>query len=141
MRIINIVGHSNTGKTTLIIHLVPALSALGRVATIKQLGCHSFNLPKGKDTTLHFEAGAECSTGVDSEKAVIAVRGGNLFSILDYYHWLGMEYVVVEGFKEFHFPCAVIGDYETEHAVMHNPTVEDILSNLQLFPEYVPNRI
>ena len=138
MRLINIVGPSNSGKTTLIVRLVPMLSGLGRVATLKQLGCHSFLLPEGKDTTLHFEAGAECTTGVDSEKAVIAVRGGSLFSILDYYHWLGIDYVVIEGFKEFHFPCAVIGDYKTEYEVMNNPSAGEICQNLNLFAEYQP---
>lgn len=140
MRLINIVGHSNTGKTTLIIRLIPQLSALGRVASLKQLGCHSFTLPKGKDTTLHFEAGADCATGIDSEKAVIAVNGADLFSILDYYHWLGIEYVVIEGFKEHHLPCAVLGDFETEYAVLQNPSAEEIVDNLHLFREYVPTR-
>lgn len=140
MRLINIVGHSNSGKTTLIVRLVPMLSELGRVATLKQLGCHSFKLPEGKDTTLHFEAGAECATGVDTEKSVVAVRGGNLFSILDYYHWLGIEYVVIEGFKEYQFPCAVIGDYRSECMVMDNPSAKDICYNLALFAEYDPHR-
>lgn len=141
MRLINIVGHSNSGKTTLIVRLVPMLAELGRVATLKQLGCHSFILPEGKDTTRHFEAGAECATGIDTEKAVISVQGGNLASILDYYHWLGIDYVVIEGFKEYHFPCAVIGDFKTEYEVMRNPSAKDICYNLDLFAEYEPRRL
>lgn len=140
MRLINIVGHSNSGKTTLIVRLVPMLSEFGRVATLKQLGCHSFYLPDGKDTTRHFEAGSECAAGLDSEKSVIAVRGNSIFNILDYYHWLGIDYVVIEGFKEYHFPCAVIGDFKTEYEVLNNPSAKDICYNLGLFAEYEPHR-
>ncbi|HJJ52480.1 molybdopterin-guanine dinucleotide biosynthesis protein B [Methanocorpusculum sp.] len=139
MRLINIVGHSNSGKTTLIVRLIPMLREFGRVASLKQLGCHSFNLPQGKDTTRHFEAGAECAAGIDSEKCVVSLQGSNLFSILDYYHWLGIDYVVIEGFKEYHFPCAVIGDFKTQYEVLNNPSAKDICYNLDRFAEYEPH--
>ena len=89
MRLINIVGHSNSGKTTLIVRLVPMLAELGRVATLKQLGCHSFILPEGKDTTRHFEAGAECATGVDTEKAIadFSIKA-NRFNCLHLCSWV-----------------------------------------------------
>jgi len=138
MHLINIIGHSNSGKTTLIVNLIPALAKIGRVASVKQLGCNMFSLPEGKDTTRHFTAGAECSTGIDSEKSVMSIHGGSLEDTLAYYYWIGIDYVVIEGFKELHLPCAVIGDYTSEFAVLHNPGVEDICSNVSLFAEYIP---
>lgn len=140
MRLINIIGHSNSGKTTLIVNLIPELARTGRVASVKQLGCHMFHLPEGKDTTRHFTAGAECSTGIDSEKSVMSIQGGDLADTLAYYHWKGIDYVVIEGFKELHLPCAVIGDYTSEFAVLHDPTVSDICSNISLFAEYIPRQ-
>src|SRR5207253_10019774 len=53
------VGRSNSGKTTLIERLIPALVREGyRVATIKHAG-HGFNLDtEGKDSWRHKRAGA-----------------------------------------------------------------------------------
>jgi molybdopterin-guanine dinucleotide biosynthesis adapter protein len=60
--IVSIVGRSNTGKTTLVVKLIPLLKARGlRVATIKHHP-HDFEIDKeGKDTYRHKKAGAVLS--------------------------------------------------------------------------------
>ena len=50
MKIIQIVGRSNSGKTTFIRNLIPELKKRGSVAVIKHLGDHIYNIEEGKDT-------------------------------------------------------------------------------------------
>lgn len=138
MKIINIIGHSNSGKTTIIARLVPMLADISKVGTIKHMGHHVWELPKGKDTTIHFNAGAACGAGIDAEKTVLTLRGTDLYTILDIYSLLGFDYCVVEGFKEVGFSAAVLGDLEAKKAIMHNPTPEEIFAARDSFDEYVP---
>lgn len=140
MRVINIVGHSNSGKTTLITRLIPELSKIARVAAIKHMGHHIFTLPLGKDTTMHFEAGSCCSAGIDREKTVLTLAGTDVFTVLDFYAFMGYDYVVIEGFKTAGFPCAVLGDLDSPSAIMHNPEVGEIVRRRDEFMEYVPQR-
>ena len=55
MKLIQIVGRSNSGKTTFINTLIPVLKQKGQVAVIKHLGDHEYQLEKDKDTTLFFQ--------------------------------------------------------------------------------------
>lgn len=140
MRVISIVGHSNSGKTTLVVHLVPELAKIATVATIKHLGHHTFTLPEGKDTTVHYEAGASCGAGIDGEKTVLTLRDTNIFTILDFYAFMGYDYIVVEGFKELGYPCIAMGDLKTENAILRNPSVAEIIAKRDEFKEYIPVR-
>jgi len=137
MKIIQIVGRSNSGKTTFIRNLVPVLTKNGRVAVIKHLGDHDYQLEPGKDTTHFYDAGAEISVGVDSHKSVIAIRNNTLERMLDLLLNQGMDYVVIEGFKQKPFPKIVIGSLKIEHCVLENPDIEEVISSLHLFSEYV----
>lgn len=136
MRIINIIGHSNSGKTTLITRLVPLLAEVGTVATIKHMGHHTWELPPGKDTTVHYAGGAVVSAGIDAEKTVMSLRTTDVFEILDFYAWKGYDYAVVEGFKEVGFSCAVLGDLEAVHVILRDPTVDEVFAKRDLFDEY-----
>ncbi len=140
MRVINIIGHSNSGKTTLVTKLVPLLAEVGTVCTIKHMGHHIWELPPGKDTTVHFEAGASCGAGIDAEKTVLTLRGTDIYLVLDFYAWMGYEYAVVEGFKEEWFSGAVLGDLATDNCILTDPTVEELFVARDLFDEYVPRR-
>ena len=57
--ILSFVGHSNSGKTTLIERIIPELIRAGyRIATVKHAG-HGFELDtEGKDSWRHKQAGA-----------------------------------------------------------------------------------
>jgi len=107
MKIIQVVGRSGSGKTSFIQKLVPELEKLGRVAVIKHLGDHQFNLEKGKDTTLFFDAGATISVGVDNQKSVAVIRSGRLENIVSLLSNQGIDYAIIEGFKTRAFPKIV----------------------------------
>ena len=138
MKIIQIVGRSNSGKTTFIRNLVPALKKIGTVAVIKHLGDHDYHLEDGKDTTHFFEAGAEVAIGIDSHKSVVALRKNSLESMLDLLLTQEIDYVVIEGFKQKPFPKIVIGSLAIDHCVLTNPEVETVIASLDLFANY-PN--
>jgi molybdopterin-guanine dinucleotide biosynthesis protein MobB len=136
MRVINVTGHSGSGKTTFIRHLIPELNKSGPTATIKHLGHHIFVLEPGKDTTLFYESGAHISAGIDAEKSVTTYRNPDLVQTLDYLCDQGMKYTVIEGFKTLELPSVVIGDLPAGHVLFRNPSQETIIDNLSEFPEY-----
>lgn len=139
MKIINIIGHSNSGKTTIVCQLVPMLAEISRVGTIKHMGHHIFELPKGKDTTRHFEAGSVAGTGIDAEKCVMAISGTDVYTILDIYALLGFDYCVIEGFKDESFSCVVLGDLvSATNIIMRDATAEEIFAARDSFEDYVP---
>lgn len=140
MRIINIIGHSNSGKTTMITKLVPLLAAVGTVATIKHMGHHIWELPRGKDTTVHFSGGSMATAGIDAEKTVMSLRTMNVYDILDFYAWMGYDYAVVEGFKEEGFSCVVLGDLAAEHVVLQDAGADEVFAMRDMFEVYVPRR-
>ena len=141
MRIINIIGHSNSGKTTMITKLVPLLVAVGTVATIKHMGHHIWELPAGKDTTVHFTGGAVATAGIDAEKTVMSLRTTDVYEILDFYAWKGYDYAVVEGFKEEGVSCVVLGDLAADHVVVRDADAETVFAMRDLFEVYVPRRV
>ena len=136
MKIIQIVGRSNTGKTTFIKSLIGALSTYGTVGAVKHLGHHGFSLEPGKDTTLYYESYAAISGGVDEEKSVIVRRENDLNSTLEILCNAGVEYAILEGFKSRSFPRIVIGDLESENVVLRNPTIEETIAALDRFEDY-----
>jgi molybdopterin-guanine dinucleotide biosynthesis protein MobB len=139
MKIIQVVGRSNSGKTSFIRKLVPELEKTGRVAVIKHLGDHTFTLEKGKDTTYFFNDGATISVGIDHEKAVAVIRTNRLEDLFFFLCNQGIAYVIIEGFKTRTFPKIVIGDLATKNCVASNPTVDEVLASLDQFEDY-PSR-
>lgn len=138
MKIINIIGHSNSGKTTLISKLIPLLAKNHKTASIKHMGHHKWELPEGKDTTIHYEAGALCSAGIDCEKSMIALEGTDVRTLLDIYDLLGFEFAVIEGFKEEGFSCVVLGELEAQNVILRNPTPEEVFAARDKFEDYTP---
>ena len=136
MKIIQIVGRSNAGKTTFIRSLIPALSARGTVGAIKHLGHHGFLLEPGKDTTLYHESHAAISGGVDETKSVVIRRENDLDSTLDLLCNAGVEYAILEGFKSRPFPRIVIGDLPSENVVLRDPTIDEVITALPKFEDY-----
>ncbi len=106
------VGRSNSGKTTLIERLIPALVQQGyRLATIKHAG-HGFNLDtEGKDSWRHKRAGAgtvivttkgslAMFTDVDEEVKVEELR--------ERYVSTGTDLIIAEGWKSEDYPKIVV---------------------------------
>lgn len=136
MKIIQVVGRSNSGKTTFIKNLVPELKKIGNVAVIKHLGDHTYHIQEGKDTTLFFEAGADISIGIDSEKAVVTTRKNSLEDIFGVLFDQGMDFTIIEGFKKRSFPKIVIGNLPADTAILTNPTVSEVIHSLSLFENF-----
>jgi len=136
MKIIQIAGHSGSGKTTLIRNLIPALGVLGSVAVIKHMGHHTFNPEPGKDTTVFFDTGAKITVAIDAEKSVALLRTASLDAILALLGSTGTDFVVLEGFKDRSFAKAVIGNLAAENTLLRDPTVDDIIANLDRFDTY-----
>lgn len=137
MKIIQVVGRSNSGKTTFIKQLVPKLKTQGLVAVIKHLGEHEFELEAGKDTTGFFDAGADISVGIDAHKSVVAIRKNSLESTLQILFDQGMNFTIIEGFKQITFPRIVIGDLKTDQCVLNNPCPDEVLASLDAFEDFV----
>ena len=136
MKIIQVTGRSNTGKTTFIKQLIPVLKTKGRVAAIKHLADHEYLLEKGKDTTGFFDAGAEVSAGIDDHKSVVALQNNSLDAMLTLLKTQGIDYCIVEGFKQRSFKKIVIGDLQAEGCILRNPAVEDVVASVDRFDTY-----
>ena len=136
MKIIQVVGRSNSGKTTFIKQLIPKLKTQGRVAVIKHLGDHEFELEEGKDTTGFFDAGADISVGIDAHKSVVAIRNNSLENALQILFYQGMNFTVIEGYKQIAFTRIVIGDLESNQCVLTNPYPDEVLASLDAFEDF-----
>jgi len=136
MKIIQVAGRANTGKTTFIRNLIPVLKTYGRVGVIKHLGDHDYLLDKNKDTTVFFDTGADISVGIDASKSVIALHSNNLDEMLCFLKNTGMDFALIEGFKKSGYPKIVIGDLPSQTCVLRNPTIKEVISSLSLFEDY-----
>jgi len=141
MKIVHIVGRSNSGKTTFIKTLIPVLKELGSVSVIKHLGDHDYRLDEGKDTTVFFDHGADISIGIDAHKSVVALHNNSLDAMLSILCNQGMDFVIIEGFKTRMFPKIVIGDLSSEPCVLRNPTTTQVLASLPLFEDYYNKKV
>jgi len=99
--VITIVGHSNSGKTTLVEKLIPELKGRGyHVGTIKHTH-HGFSMDqKGKDTYRHRAAGADMVLAASPGQIALvkSMPETGLDSLLPYLQ--DMDIVLVEGFKQ-----------------------------------------
>jgi len=137
MKIIQIVGWSNSGKTTFNKTLIPELKKKGLVAVIKHMGDHDFILETSKDTTEFFDAGAEISAGIDAGKTVISMRTTVLDDVLRMLSDQNIDFAIIEGFKQRSFPKIVLGDLAVDHCILSNPTTDEVVASLNLFQNFV----
>lgn len=129
MKVISVVGYKKSGKTTLVSALVRNLSKFGTVGTVKNMGEQRLN-PSETDAGRHFDAGADMVIGITCTEAtgtelVSFSRGSGLEHALDLLCDQGLDFAVVEGFKESNLPKIVIGDlHDVSNVVFRMP--EDI---------------
>jgi molybdopterin-guanine dinucleotide biosynthesis protein MobB len=112
MKAVAVVGTKKTGKTTLVTALVRSLKGYGRVATIKNMAGHKVD---SGDTMRHFEAGADVTIGI-GDAQIKVTRGGNLQCALEELMEDGIDFVLVEGFKESALPKIVLGGIKVSNA-------------------------
>jgi len=137
MKIIQIVGYANSGKTTLIKNLISELQKLGKVGVVKHLGDHEFNLELEKDTTEFFHAGANISVGIDSHKTMMIIHNNSLNDMLNILLKQNINFVIIEGFKQSSFPKIVLGDLNIKkNCVLLNPSKDQIMASLDLFEDF-----
>ena len=101
--VIAVIGHMNSGKTTVIEKLVRELRGRGyRVATAKHIQKKGFSMDtEGKDTWRHATAGANPVISVsDIETAIMIKNGENNFSLEQIFSFLlEIDVVLLEGFS------------------------------------------
>lgn len=107
LRLIAFVGPSNSGKTSIVERLVPALSGRGlRVAYLKHAS-HGFEMDhKGKDTARIYESGAIGVVIAGNEGCAARLRGGGRRppDELARLFFPDADLVLVEGFKDSALP-------------------------------------
>jgi molybdopterin synthase catalytic subunit len=135
MKVIQVVGTSGSGKTTFIEALLPCLTALGKTAVVKHLGHHRFALEEDKDSTRFAEAGAAVSVAVDDTRSVFIQDTTDLERVLELLCDGGTGFTVMEGWKTRLFSRIVIGDLPSETCVLRNPSVEEVMANLDRFDD------
>jgi molybdopterin-guanine dinucleotide biosynthesis protein MobB len=114
MKVISIVGTKKSGKTTLASALVSSLSKYGKVGTIKNMAAHSVD---HGDTRKHFDAGADVVIGLGDAKLKVTRARGDLISALSDLKAEGVDYAVVEGFKQSNLPKFVMADIEVSECL------------------------
>lgn len=112
MKILQIAGCKDSGKTTLVELWSRVLAEKGyRVGTLKHHG-HGGRptLSAGKDSTRHFEAGAQAA-GVDGDDlfvfAVHSEKGWGLEALIGWYKALPLDLLLIEGYKQAPYPKTV----------------------------------
>lgn len=141
MRIISVVGYKKSGKTLLVERLVSELKKYGRVGTIKHLHGHDLN-PPNTDTRRHGEAGAEVVIGITPSELVVFSKENTLKAALDELADSGMDFAVVEGFKDSSLPKIVLGDLEAPNTLKRldkeeiSSALEEIVELVLSQPEY-----
>ncbi|MFH1322438.1 MAG: molybdopterin synthase [Methanobacteriota archaeon] len=140
MKIISVVGYKKTGKTTLVERLVKALKEHGTVGTVKHLHEHSMHIPD-TDTWKHARAGADVVIGVTPFELVKFSNGNNLTRAIDELADDGMEFAVVEGWKDSALPKIALGDVEATNILLRlnrqeNADIDRIVDMVQKQPEY-----
>ncbi len=109
MKVISVVGYKKSGKTALVSALVRNLSEFGTVGTVKHMGELRLN-PSETDTGRHFDAGADMVIGITGTELVSFSKNLDIEHALDMLCDQGLDFAVVEGFKESNLPKIVIGD-------------------------------
>lgn len=114
MKVIAVVGTKKTGKTTVVTALVRSLAKYGRVGTIKNMAHHPVD--RG-DTKRHFDAGASEVIGLGEARLKVTREKGDLESSLAELQRDGMDFAVVEGFKQSRLPKIVMADIDVPNTL------------------------
>ena len=111
MKIIAVIGHSKSGKTTLVEKLIKLFKNEGyAVASVKSIHRENFSLDKnGSNTFVHRKAGAEPVCAITENETAFFFEPLEMDEILGIFELLKKEIVIIEGLKELDFPTIVCG--------------------------------
>ena len=111
MKVFQLVGVRNSGKTTTAEILIGSLKARGyRVGTVKSIGCPCFTMDERRDsnTSRHRRAGADAVAALSkNETDFIYPRKLDLEDVLLTLSREGLDYCIVEGGYEYDLPRIV----------------------------------
>jgi molybdopterin-guanine dinucleotide biosynthesis protein B len=119
--VLQFVGYSNSGKTTLLTGLIGRLEQQGiRVGVIKHDGAHDFEWDQaGTDTYRFREAGASLiAIQSHTKTAMIEQTAVPLGELIKRMATAGAEIVLVEGFKWEDYPKMVVLREETDRELL-----------------------
>ncbi len=138
MKVISVVGYHKSGKTTLVERLVEELSKVGTVGTVKHT--REEIVPLSGDTERHLRAGSEATIGITPTRCVTIIKNTNVEKALEQLAGRGLDFAVVEGFKQSSLPKIAIGDVEAKNVVVRvdiNASAGDLVKIVMAQPEYV----
>ena len=125
MKIISIIGHKNSGKTSLVVDIINALKQRGRVGTIKHMADHTID-SDATDTASHFAAGADTTIGIAADGMLIRTDDAGLGYAIDLLAGQGMDYAIVEGAKESGLDKIAMGDIDAKNVVYRIPEISTV---------------
>jgi molybdopterin-guanine dinucleotide biosynthesis protein B len=134
--ILTICGYQDSGKTTLVEHLVRALVRKGyKVSSVKHASCRRGVDSKGKDTWRHWQAGSDPVVfSSDIETSVIKHSKTPIEEIVrmimaDYHP----DIIIIEGLKRGPFKKVTLGDLKpTKGAVLTNPSLKKLVDYVEM---------
>lgn len=137
--ILSFVGHSNSGKTTLIERIIPELIRAGyRIATVKHAG-HGFELDtEGKDSWRHKQAGA--STVIVISKGSMAMFADvseemKVEEVRDRYLDSQTDLIIAEGWKSEGYQKIAVVREQLEEV---NVAIDGLLAIVSMKPISAP---
>lgn len=123
--VLQVVGYSDSGKTTLLAKLIAHFEQSGmRVGVVKHDGGHDFEWDQqGKDTWRYREAGASLVAISSKTKTVIhEQRPTALPQLVERLTQAGAELILVEGFKREGYPKLVLLRDRDDEKLLHTVT-------------------
>lgn len=110
--VVQIVGYKNAGKTTLASRLICLLNERDiKTATIKHHGHGGDPEISGTDTGRHLAAGAVCAAVKGESRWQLEFGADSDFNwddVIGFYQKIGVDLILVEGFKNLDFPKIVL---------------------------------
>jgi molybdopterin synthase catalytic subunit len=126
MKVLRIVGPSDTGTTTLLERLVDRLSDRGRVGTITHVDHDSEIDTDGTGASRHRSAGAARTEAITADGNWLATGDGRtLTGALDDLART-CEYALVEGYGEADLPTVALGDAAVTDPLVVAPSADDV---------------
>ncbi len=121
MKIISVIGHTKSGKTTVVCGLLRAFSADGySAASVKAIHREGFTLDRpGSDTFEHRRSGGVPVCAVTpSETALFFNPDLPMDEIFGIFRFLKKDIVIIEGMKKEKFPCVICAKDEDDARIL-----------------------
>ena len=133
-------GVKNSGKTTLLTKLIPALSERGLCTAVVKHDGHSFDADReGRDTCRLFEAGAFGTAIFDGEKFQVVKRSVTTAEELIAF-FPEADLILLEGFKESPLPkVEIVRKGNSEQSVCDPKTLLALITDTELQIPGVPS--